>query len=132
MRSTRQKADETAAADPNALSIKIVGAEGNEVFFKIKKTTKLNKLKVSHCSDGYFLVRMADAQNAYADRMGHDVNAIRSVSSLYVPPSHRIWGIAVSPNRQRDRWTYAERSETLGREEEDSCCKRAIWGTQGV
>jgi hypothetical protein len=28
------------------LSIKIVGAEGNEVFFKIKKTTKLNKLKV--------------------------------------------------------------------------------------
>ncbi|KAJ9099718.1 hypothetical protein QFC20_005596 [Naganishia adeliensis] len=33
---------------------------GNEVFFKIKRTTKLNKLK-----------------NAYADRVGKQVNSIR-------------------------------------------------------
>lgn len=35
-----------AQADPNALSIKIVAPDGGEVFFKIKKTTRLNKLKV--------------------------------------------------------------------------------------
>jgi hypothetical protein len=31
----------------NTLNIKIVSTDGSEVFFKIKKTTKLNKLKVS-------------------------------------------------------------------------------------
>lgn len=31
----------------NTLNIKIVSTDGNEVFFKIKKTTKLTKLKVS-------------------------------------------------------------------------------------
>ncbi|KAK4683746.1 small ubiquitin-related modifier, partial [Tremellales sp. Uapishka_1] len=46
--------------DPNTLNIKIVSTDGNEVFFKIKKTTKLNKLKT-----------------AYADRVGTDVAAIR-------------------------------------------------------
>lgn len=30
----------------NALNIKIRATDGSEVFFKIKKTTKLNKLKV--------------------------------------------------------------------------------------
>ncbi|KAK8865603.1 hypothetical protein IAR55_000747 [Kwoniella newhampshirensis] len=44
----------------NTLNIKIVSTNGDEVFFKIKKTTKLNKLKT-----------------AYADRVGTDVNAIR-------------------------------------------------------
>lgn len=38
--------------------------DGNEVFFKIKRTTKLNKLK-----------------NAYADRVGKQMNAIRCVAS---------------------------------------------------
>lgn len=33
----------------NTLNIKIVSTDGNEVFFKIKKTTRLNKLKVSSC-----------------------------------------------------------------------------------
>ncbi|KAK6907685.1 hypothetical protein V866_003489 [Kwoniella sp. B9012] len=47
-------------ADPNTLNIKIVSTNGDEVFFKIKKTTKLNKLK-----------------SAYADRVGTDVAAIR-------------------------------------------------------
>ena len=32
----------------NTLNIKIVATDGSEVFFKIKKTTRLNKLKVSH------------------------------------------------------------------------------------
>lgn len=35
------------AAGGDALNIKIVSTNGDEVFFKIKKTTKLNKLKVS-------------------------------------------------------------------------------------
>jgi small ubiquitin-related modifier len=34
----------------NTLNIKIVSTDGNEVFFKIKKTTKLNKLKVSRAA----------------------------------------------------------------------------------
>ncbi|WVQ85725.1 hypothetical protein IAT38_007891 [Cryptococcus sp. DSM 104549] len=55
------------AADA-ALNIKIVNTNGDEVFFKIKKTTKLNKLK-----------RGADkrVQNAYAERVGTDVGSIR-------------------------------------------------------
>ncbi|WVQ96980.1 hypothetical protein IAU59_004089 [Kwoniella sp. CBS 9459] len=44
----------------NTLNIKIVSTNGDEVFFKIKKTTKLNKLK-----------------SAYADRVGTDVTSIR-------------------------------------------------------
>lgn len=31
----------------NTLNIKITSTDGSEVFFKIKKTTRLNKLKVS-------------------------------------------------------------------------------------
>ncbi|WVF70979.1 hypothetical protein IAT40_005775 [Kwoniella sp. CBS 6097] len=46
--------------EDNTLNIKIVSTNGDEVFFKIKKTTKLNKLK-----------------SAYADRVGTDVNSIR-------------------------------------------------------
>ena len=38
------KAD--ALAPDNTLNIKIVATDGSEVFFKIKRTTKLNKLKV--------------------------------------------------------------------------------------
>ncbi|KAI9634428.1 ubiquitin-related domain-containing protein [Dioszegia hungarica] len=48
------------AEDSNALNIKIVSTDGNEVFFKIKKTTKLNKLKA-----------------AYAERVGADAQTIR-------------------------------------------------------
>ncbi|KAL7423615.1 SUMO protein smt3 [Cryptotrichosporon argae] len=46
--------------DANALNIRIRSTDGSEVFFKIKKTTKLNKLKA-----------------AYADRVGQDPAAIR-------------------------------------------------------
>ncbi|BEI82392.1 hypothetical protein CcaverHIS002_0302600 [Cutaneotrichosporon cavernicola] len=46
--------------DDNTLNIKIRATDSSEVFFKIKKTTKLNKLKT-----------------AYADRVGHDPTAIR-------------------------------------------------------
>ncbi|RSH88164.1 uncharacterized protein EHS24_000692 [Apiotrichum porosum] len=53
-------------ADENTLNIKIRATDGSEVFFKIKKTTKLNKLK-----------------NAYAGRVGQDPSAIR-----YVKPEH--------------------------------------------
>ncbi|OWT40838.1 hypothetical protein J008_01518 [Cryptococcus neoformans] len=51
---------EDAAADPNTLNIKITNTNNEEVFFKIKRTTKLNKLK-----------------SAYADRVGTDVASIR-------------------------------------------------------
>jgi len=46
--------------EDNTLNIKIVSTDGNEVFFKIKKTTRLNKLKT-----------------AYAERVGADVASIR-------------------------------------------------------
>nr|ODN93166.1 hypothetical protein L203_00435 [Cryptococcus depauperatus CBS 7841] len=46
--------------DSNTLNIRIVNSNHEEVFFKIKRKTKLNKLKI-----------------AYADRVGTDVNAIR-------------------------------------------------------
>lgn len=64
-----------AAADvpENALNIKIRATDGSEVFFKIKKTTKLNKLKVTPNE----LFGVLTTQNAYADRVGQDPGAIR-------------------------------------------------------
>lgn len=54
-------------------------ADGNEVFFKIKRTTKLNKLK-----------------NAYADRVGKQMTSIRCVrvreSTLQSPLADCIAG----------------------------------------
>ncbi|WVO13046.1 hypothetical protein L204_100655 [Cryptococcus depauperatus] len=50
----------TPPPDSNTLNIRIVNSNHEEVFFKIKRKTKLNKLKI-----------------AYADRVGTDVNAIR-------------------------------------------------------
>ncbi|ORX35451.1 small ubiquitin-related modifier [Kockovaella imperatae] len=49
-----------AEGGDNTLNIKITSSNHDEVFFKIKKTTKLTKLK-----------------SAYADRVGSDINAIR-------------------------------------------------------
>jgi small ubiquitin-related modifier len=47
--------------DSNAtINIKVVSAAGEEVFFKIKRSTKLSKL-----------------QGAYASKVGKDVNSIR-------------------------------------------------------
>jgi len=47
--------------DPNApINIKVVTGTGEEVFFKIKRNTKLSKL-----------------QGAYANKVGKDVNTIR-------------------------------------------------------
>jgi len=47
--------------DPNApINIKVLSAQGEEVFFKIKRNTKLSKL-----------------QTAYAHKIGKDVNTIR-------------------------------------------------------
>jgi len=47
--------------DVNAtINIKVVSSSGEEVFFKIKRTTKLSKL-----------------QGAYASKVGKDVNSIR-------------------------------------------------------
>ncbi|EJT48269.1 hypothetical protein A1Q2_06429 [Trichosporon asahii var. asahii CBS 8904] len=57
----------------NALNIKIRATDGSEVFFKIKKTTKLNKLKVHTTIMSDVLM----SQNAYADRVGQDPGAIR-------------------------------------------------------
>jgi len=42
------------------INVKVVAANGEEVFFKIKRTTKLSKL-----------------QGAYANKVGKDVNSIR-------------------------------------------------------
>lgn len=44
------------------LNIKVKDAEGNEVFFKVKRTTKLSKLK-----------------KAYAERMGKPENSVRFI-----------------------------------------------------
>ncbi|RXW19028.1 hypothetical protein EST38_g6820 [Candolleomyces aberdarensis] len=47
--------------DPNAtINIKVVSSTGEEVFFKIKRSTKLSKL-----------------QGAYASKVGKDVGSIR-------------------------------------------------------
>lgn len=46
--------------DNNTINVKVVSSSGDEVFFKIKRTTKLSKL-----------------QGAYANKVGKDVNSIR-------------------------------------------------------
>lgn len=48
----------------------MLATNGEEIFFKIKRTTKLAKL-----------------QGAYAGKVGKDVNTIRSVVSLFIPRS---------------------------------------------
>ena len=47
---------------PEQLNIKVKDAEGNEVFFKVNRTTKLAKLK-----------------RAYAERMGKPENSVRFI-----------------------------------------------------
>ncbi|KAF8880374.1 small ubiquitin-like modifier [Mucidula mucida] len=55
------KPDTEADKDPNApISVKVVASSGEEVFFKIKRSTKLQKL-----------------QGAYANKIGKDVASIR-------------------------------------------------------
>ncbi|KAJ3557208.1 hypothetical protein NP233_g11801 [Leucocoprinus birnbaumii] len=52
---------EDVKEDPNApISVKVVSSTGEEVFFKIKRSTKLSKL-----------------QGAYANKVGKDVGSIR-------------------------------------------------------
>ncbi|KAH9895681.1 small ubiquitin-like modifier [Cubamyces lactineus] len=52
---------EPKVEDPNApINIKVMTQTGEEVFFKIKRSTKLSKL-----------------QGAYANKVGKDVNSIR-------------------------------------------------------
>lgn len=58
-------ADEQTVPKPEApeqLNIKVKDADGNEVFFKVKRTTKLSKLK-----------------RAYAERMGKPENSVRFI-----------------------------------------------------
>ncbi|KAF8879583.1 ubiquitin-like protein [Infundibulicybe gibba] len=56
-----QTQDDVKTEDSNApINIKVVSASGDEVFFKIKRSTKLSKL-----------------QGAYASKVGKDVNSIR-------------------------------------------------------
>ncbi|KAL5511958.1 SMT3 [Sanghuangporus vaninii] len=62
---TMQEETEEAVApkqeDPNTpINIKVLSAQGEEVFFKIKRSTKLSKL-----------------QTAYAHKIGKEVNTIR-------------------------------------------------------
>jgi len=53
--------DEVKSEDPNAtINIKVVSSTGEEVFFKIKRSTKLSKL-----------------QGAYANKVGKEVGSIR-------------------------------------------------------
>ncbi|GLB42592.1 putative ubiquitin homologues [Lyophyllum shimeji] len=53
--------EQVKTEDPNAtINIKVVSSTGEEVFFKIKRSTKLSKL-----------------QGAYANKVGKDVNSIR-------------------------------------------------------
>ncbi|RDB21818.1 Ubiquitin-like protein SMT3 [Hypsizygus marmoreus] len=56
-----QTQEEVKSEDPNAtINIKVVSSTGEEVFFKIKRSTKLSKL-----------------QGAYANKVGKDVGSIR-------------------------------------------------------
>ncbi|EGN97610.1 hypothetical protein SERLA73DRAFT_139919 [Serpula lacrymans var. lacrymans S7.3] len=56
-----QTQDEVKPADDNApINVKVVTSTGDEVFFKIKRNTKLSKL-----------------QGAYANKVGKDVASIR-------------------------------------------------------
>lgn len=71
--SSREANGDVANVPENALNIKIRATDGSEVFFKIKKTTKLNKLKVHTTIMSDVLM----SQNAYADRVGQDPGAIR-------------------------------------------------------
>lgn len=52
--------EQVPKAEPEQLNIKVKDADGNEVFFKVKKHTKLSKL-----------------QRAYAERMGKPATSIR-------------------------------------------------------
>ncbi|KAG8683969.1 hypothetical protein FRC08_009725 [Ceratobasidium sp. 394] len=53
-------ADNTQKNDNDPISIKVVASTGEEVYFKIKRNTKLKKL-----------------QGAYASKVGKDINTIR-------------------------------------------------------
>ncbi|KAG6329653.1 hypothetical protein ID866_9435, partial [Astraeus odoratus] len=58
--SSQQQGD-IKTEDQNApINVKVVSSTGDEVFFKIKRNTKLSKL-----------------QGAYANKVGKDVNSIR-------------------------------------------------------
>ncbi|KAF8054709.1 hypothetical protein FPV67DRAFT_1551063 [Lyophyllum atratum] len=53
--------DEVKTKDPNApVNIRLVDSNGEEVFFKIKRSTKFSKLR-----------------GAYADKVGKDVGSIQ-------------------------------------------------------
>ncbi|KAJ3842179.1 small ubiquitin-related modifier [Lentinula raphanica] len=52
--------DDTKTGDPETINVKVVSSSGDEVFFKIKRTTQLRKLL-----------------GAYANKVGKDVNTIR-------------------------------------------------------
>ncbi|KAG6884353.1 hypothetical protein C0993_011899, partial [Termitomyces sp. T159_Od127] len=59
--SQQQRQDDVKSEDANStINIKVVSSTGEEVFFKIKRSTKLSKL-----------------QGAYANKVGKDVNSIR-------------------------------------------------------
>ncbi|PWZ01882.1 ubiquitin-like protein [Testicularia cyperi] len=57
-----QEAPQPKPEGNEQLNIKVKDAEGNEVFFKVKRTTKLSKLK-----------------KAYAERMGKPENSVRFI-----------------------------------------------------
>ncbi|KAG6875645.1 hypothetical protein C0992_002979 [Termitomyces sp. T32_za158] len=58
---TTQQSNDVKSEDANStINIKVVSSTGEEVFFKIKRSTKLSKL-----------------QGAYANKVGKDVNSIR-------------------------------------------------------
>ncbi|KAG6860228.1 hypothetical protein C0995_013901 [Termitomyces sp. Mi166 len=59
--SQQLRQEDVKAEDANStINIKVVSSTGEEVFFKIKRSTKLSKL-----------------QGAYANKVGKDVNSIR-------------------------------------------------------
>ncbi|KAH7102439.1 ubiquitin-like protein [Auriculariales sp. MPI-PUGE-AT-0066] len=61
MSDNEQDNNQGAAPGPNdSISIKVMTSQGEEVFFKIKRSTKLSKL-----------------QGAYANKVGKDVSSIR-------------------------------------------------------
>ncbi|KAG6846615.1 hypothetical protein H0H93_012831 [Arthromyces matolae] len=61
----QQQQEVKAEGDNSTINIKVVSSTGEEVFFKIKRSTKLTKLQV-----------------AYANKVGKDVSSIRYVWPL--------------------------------------------------
>lgn len=78
--------DSEQTQQPEHINIKVVDAKGQEVFFKIKATTKLGKL-----------------MDAYATRTGHEANTMRFIfDGVKVKPDDTPVDLDMSDNDRID------------------------------